>query len=115
MRTKLSTEEGKRKRFRALFERTGKKVSFKGYSEDTLLLTHIVDVETNAVVCDHIWFAYTKGFEAAKLSPGLTIEFEARVKEYAKGYVNTRYKINNRKLDYKLSNPTKITVVNKPS
>jgi hypothetical protein len=33
------------------------------------------------------------------------------VKEYSKGYVNRSLGINNRKRDYKLSHPTKVTVI----
>jgi hypothetical protein len=108
MRIKLGEEEGKRKKFRAIFERTGKKTNFKGFSEDTVLLKNIVDVETNKVVADHVWFGYTRGFERALLTEGVIIEFEARVKEYTKGYVNRKLNFNSRAVDYKLSHPTKI-------
>jgi hypothetical protein len=108
MRKGLAAENGVRKKFRALFSRLGKKKNYKGYSEDTLLLTNVVDVETNGVVADHVWFTYTQGFEKARVSEGDVLEFEARVKEYRKGYVNKELKINQRKTDYKLSHPTKI-------
>ena len=111
MRKELAKEEGRRKKFRAVFSRLGKKVNYKGYAEDTILLTRVVDVETNKVVADHVWFSYTKGFEeVGQLTPGANVEFEARVKEYTKGYVNRKYQINNKTSDYKLSHPTKITV-----
>jgi hypothetical protein len=110
MRKELAKEAGQRKRFRAVFSRFGKKVNFKGYSAETVLLQHVVDMETGKVVTDHIWFSYTKGFEKVKLTEGALLEFDARIKEYRKGYVNTRYKINNSKSDYKLSNPTRITM-----
>jgi hypothetical protein len=108
MRKTLSKEEGNRKKYFATFARLGKKVNYNGYSEDTILLTNITDAETNQVMADHLWFSYTKGFEKIQLIEGVEIEFEARVKEYKKGYVNTYYKINNRSKDFKLSNPTKI-------
>jgi len=108
MRKELAAEEGKRKKFKALFDRIGKKVNYKGYSEDTILLKSIVDIESNKIVADHVWFSYTKGFVNAALSLGDTLMFEARVKEYRKGYVNRDYKINKRTTDFKLSNPTKI-------
>ncbi|SKC88563.1 hypothetical protein [Ohtaekwangia koreensis] len=111
MRKELAKEEGQRKKFRATFSRLGKKVNFKGYSEETVLLQNVVDVETNKAVTDHIWFSFTKGFEKLALTEGVTLEFEARVKEYKKGYVNSRYKINNSKTDYKLSHPTRIVLV----
>lgn len=108
MRKKLASEEGNRKKFSAIFSRVGKKTNFKGYSEDTILLKEIKDLELNEIVTDHIWFTFTKGFEKIDLIEGAVIEFEARVKEYQKGYVNTAYKINRSKTDYKLSHPTKI-------
>jgi hypothetical protein len=77
-------------------------------SEETVLLKNVVDAETNKLVADHVWFSYTKGFEKITLTEGLLLEFEARVKEYKKGYVNKAYKINNSTIDYKLSHPTKI-------
>lgn len=111
MRKLLATEEGNRKKFTATFTRFGKKVNYKGYSETTVFLTNIVDTETNMRVSDHLWFTYTAGFEKAGLKEGCAIEFDARVKEYSKGYVNKKYGINNRKNDYKLSHPTKIKVI----
>jgi hypothetical protein len=111
MRKELATEEGKRKKFKAVFERVGKKVNYKGYSEETILLKNIIDLNINKIVADHVWFSYTQGFIKASLQPEDVIEFEARVKEYRKGYVNRNYKINNSKTDFKLSNPTKIKKV----
>lgn len=111
MRTQLGKEAGQRKKFQATFSRLGKKVNYKGYSEDTILLTRVVDTTTHKIVADHVWFSYTKGFEQIRLTEGMLIEFEARIKEYKKGYVNRRAGINQRSSDYKLSHPTKITVV----
>jgi hypothetical protein len=107
MRKELAKDSGTRKKF------IGKKTNFKGYSEETILLKNIVDVETDKVVTDHIWFSFTKGFEKLALTEGVTLEFEARIKEYMKGYVNSRYKINNATIDYKLSHPTKIKRIEK--
>lgn len=111
MRKELAREEGERKKFRATFDRVGKKINYKGYSEDTILLKNIIDVSTNQPVADHLWFNYTKGFEGIELNEGVELEFEARVKEYRKGYLNKSLKINTRKRDYKLSHPTKIKKV----
>lgn len=109
-RTKLGTEKGKRKKFQAIVSRFGKKVNYKGYSEETVLLTMIKDLETNINVADHLWFCFTKGFEKANIKEGNIIEFEARVKEYKKGYVNKQLGINNKKKDFKLSHTTNIVV-----
>jgi hypothetical protein len=108
MRKNLEEKLGLRKKFRAVFTRFGKKVNYQGYTDITVLLTHLVDTETNSLVSDHQWFAYTKGFEKAQLKEGAIIEFEARVKKYKKGYVNRKLSINDRKSDYKLSHPTHI-------
>lgn len=113
MRKELAKNEGERKKFTAVFVRLGKKVNYKGYSEETILLQHIKDAESQRIVTDHIWFSFTKGFQQLALSEGTTIEFEARVKEYTKGYVNRRYGIDESKRDYRLSHPTKIKVVEK--
>ena len=108
MRRELAKEEGKRKKFKAVFDRVGKKVNYKGYSEETILLKNIIDIESQKIVADHVWFSYTQGFIKASLTTGESVEFEARVKEYRKGYVNKNYKMDNSQKDFKLSNPTKI-------
>jgi hypothetical protein len=108
MRKKLASEVGLRKKFKAIFSRIGKKVNYKGYTEETILLTDIKDRETEKVMADHLWFSYSLAFQKAKLAIGDAIEFEARVKEYQKGYVNKGLKINHRISDFKLSHPTQI-------
>lgn len=108
MRKALAAQQGVRKKFRGLFSKVGKKKNFNGYSEDTILLTRITDAESEEVVADHVWFAFTAGFEKAFLKEGDWVEFEARIKKYTKGYVNKDLKINRQTTDYKLSHPTKI-------
>lgn len=110
MRKKLGESEGVRKRFSAVFVRVGKKTNFNGYSEDTILLRNVTDIETGQVVSDHLWFTYSKRFEDANIREGNTIEFDARVKEYTKGYVNRQLKVDQRKQDFKLSHPTNVKV-----
>jgi hypothetical protein len=111
MRKDLENKVGLRKKFRAVVSRFGKKVNYQGYTDITVLLTKLVDTETNTIVTDHQWFAFTRGFEKAQLTEGATIEFDARVKIYKKGYVNRKLAIHQRQLDYKLSHPTNITVI----
>lgn len=41
------------------------------------------------------------------------MQFDARVKEYEKGYVNYRQGIDERTVDYRLSHPTKIKKLDK--
>jgi hypothetical protein len=108
IRKKLSVDEGVRKKFLAEFSRLGKKVNYKGYSEETILLVKVRDAVSQAVVADHLWFSYTSGFEKIVLKEGATIEFDARIKEYTKGYVNKKLGVDNRKRDFKLSHPTRI-------
>jgi len=111
MRKELAKADGIRKKFTGIFSRLGKKTNYQGYSEDTILLVNITDTETKQVVADHLWFSYTKSFEKVSLSEGVVVEFEARVKEYRKGYVNSQYKINHARKDFKLSHPTKIRII----
>ena len=111
VRKGLSAYNDERRRFRGEVARFGKKVNFKGYSEETILLRNIVDIETNDVVTDHVWFTYSKGFDDAKVRQGDRIEFDARVKSYKKGYVNKLIKGTKQTVDFKLSHPTKIAVV----
>ena len=111
MRKNLEDKVGQRKKFKAVVSRFGKKVNYNGYTDITILLTHIVDIETNKLVTNHQWFAYTKGFEQVQLKEGDTLEFDARVKAYKKGYVNRKLSINQRQSDFKLSHPTKIRVI----
>lgn len=114
MRKKLAAQAGVRKRFRATFSRLGKKTNYKGYSEDTILLRHICEANTLRTVADHVWFSYSKAFEKITLTEGIVLEFDARVQEYSKGYVNKRYGINTRTTDFKLSHPTKVKKVENP-
>lgn len=111
MRTKLAAEAGNRKKFQGIFSRLGKKVNYNGYSEDTILLVQITDVTTGQVVADHVWFSYTKGFEHVRLSEGARVEFEARVKQYKKGYVNPALGRKHKTSDFTLSHPTRIRLV----
>ena len=110
MRKELARQAGERKKFCAVFVRFGKKVNYNGHSEDTLLLKGIVDLESQQVVADHVWFSYSKGFQKLRLEEGCHLTFEARVKKYVKGYVNRKYKLDFRKEDFKLSHPTKISL-----
>jgi hypothetical protein len=110
MRSGLSKDEGVRKKFYGTFSRLGKKRNYNGYSEDTILLVNIIDAESSELAADHAWFSYTKGFEKVQLKEGTVLEFEARVKAYAKGYVNRGLGMTKRKTDLKLSHPTQIKI-----
>ena len=94
--------------FRAVFKKYGLRSGYKGTSAETILLVDVRDSDGN-VVCDHLWFNLTKGFEQlGTLREGDRVQFEARVKKYRKGYVNRKAGIDQSRVDYKLSHPTRI-------
>lgn len=108
MRTEMKELYEKRMKFTAVFKRFGSKINWHGYPEETILLTNVTDMNENQIT-DHIWFSYTKGFQKiGELKEGDKIEFFARVRNYVKGYVRHSDYIDNRTIDYKLNNPTKI-------
>lgn len=111
MRVRLSEGEGQRKKFRATFSRFGKKVNFKGYTEETILLINVTECETGKKVTSHLWFSYSGAFQKLHLTEGLLLQFEARVKAYKKGYVNKAAGINKQQKDFKLSHPTKVEII----
>jgi hypothetical protein len=125
MRTQLQKIEGERKPFIGTFIRYGKKSRYKPKKvitnkgkimwidyDITVLMNNIHDT-SGKLVADHLWFNLTKGFEQlGDLKEGTQIKFEARVKPYVKGYVNYRQDIDDREIDYRLSNPTKFILLN---
>lgn len=72
-----------------------------------MLLKNVKFAGTGELATDHIRFTVGKTIEALKLSVGDSIQFEARISAYTKGYVNHQININNSKTDYKLNRPTK--------
>ena len=110
MRKGLADKEGERRRFRATFVRFGSKQGYQGYKEETILFKNIMDVASSKLIADHVWFNLTKGFERLRLNKGAQVIFDARIKEYNKGYVNRRYGIDNRKKDFRLSHPTNVSI-----
>ncbi|GLB47432.1 hypothetical protein WR164_14110 [Philodulcilactobacillus myokoensis] len=89
-------------RFTGIFVRSGFK-SYHEYYSPTLLLKDVRLKENNQLMCDHLWFNYTKGFQKlGSLIRDDLISFDARVDDYYKGYINGSHH------DYKLSRPTKI-------
>jgi len=113
VRKKLRVRDGQRTRFEGTFVRYGTKPGYTGYPQPTILLKNIVELESGQAVADHLWFNKTKGFtDIGELAEGDAVEFDARVKEYAKGYRGRdilKEIENPPRLDYKLSHPTKIT------
>lgn len=105
MRKKLQEIKEVRKTFTGIFERIGFKNGYKGVLE-TVLLKDIKDTEGN-YISDHLWFNLTKGFESLNLKQGDVIQFNARVKEYTKGYKGYREDVYKPiETDYKLSHPS---------
>lgn len=115
MRTELQKIELQRLTFTGTFERYGTKTNYHGYPEKTILLKDIRN-GSDRVLCDHIWFSLTKQFDAlGTLQPGDRVQFDARVRDYTKGYVNRRKDIYELEIDYKLSHPTKVQKVEIPA
>ena len=95
--------------FTGVFERQGIKNGWTG-PEKTILLLEIKD-EKGQVLCDHLWFNYTKGFQSlGNLAKGDIIQFDARAKTYIKGYRGWRDDVWDKPVsqDWKLSFPTKL-------
>ncbi len=110
MRKELKNIDGKRIRFVATFERYGLKPAYKGAPIKTLLFLNVRD-KHGKQYADHIWFTTNKQFESMTLETGDNICFDARVKEYWKGYKGRRedFDLPPVSKDYKLSHPTNIT------
>lgn len=113
MRKKLAKRNGERATFRGTFERFGKKSGWMG-DERTVLFKDICDA-SGVIVCDHLWFNFTKAFALLNLQPGDGVQFDARVKKYVKGYFGRRDDVFDKpaEVDYKLSHPTKVMKVAK--
>jgi len=110
-RKKLKEIEEYRGTFTGTFKRKGEKSGYKGYPETTILLINVRG-ENGVIVADHLWFNYTKGFRELNLTVGDTVQFDARVKRYYKGYQGFREEVPlHRERDYKLSHPTKISII----
>lgn len=111
MRRALKQLNGERRRFTGTFVRLGKKNGWKGITLTTLPLKDIKDA-FGKIVCDHIWFNMTKEFGNLVLKEGTVIGFDARVKEYYKGYRGYREDIDKPvERDFRLANPTKVQVI----
>ncbi|TAL70135.1 MAG: hypothetical protein EPN82_05850 [Bacteroidetes bacterium] len=112
MRVELMKRNRDRIKCYGTFKNTGTKSGWQGEILPTVLLTDIRDEQGN-ILTDHLWFNLTKQFEKlGEIPAGTKLEFEARVKEYFKGYVNRWNDIDERRNDYKLSYPTKVRIVN---
>ena len=110
MRKNLAENEGVRATFTGCFVRFGIKDGWHG-TDSTVLLKDIKNAE-GRVLTDHLWFNLTKAFEVLDLRVNDIIQFDARVAAYEKGYKGRRDDIYCPvSLDYKLSHPTKVKLV----
>ena len=110
----LKQRNGERLRFKGIVQRFGSKPGYHGGVIDTLLLRDVVEAETGETIANHVWFTLTKRWRNARVSVGDTVEFDARVKRYKKGYRghDWRKRIESPPtFDYKLSYPSKVRVV----
>jgi len=109
VRNKLKTSEFERFRLRTTVTRKGSKRGWNGETVETILFGPIVRTNTGEILTDHLWF--TVGDWCRGLHPGDVVEFDARVKKYRKGYVNHRRGIDEEVVDYRLSNPTNLELL----
>jgi len=110
-RKQLKKRLGKRETFTGEFVRHGTKNGW--YGPDKTVLLKDIEAAEGEPVADHLWFNFTKGFEAlGKLQAGDVIRFDARVTRYQKGYFGRREDVYKPAgIDYRLSRPTKISLV----
>lgn len=100
---KLGSAE--RHTFRGTFARFGTKAAFKGPPLVTVLLYDLCTTK-DEIFSDHIWLNLTKGLAKLELQRGDIVEFDARVGQYVKGYVNYNHFIDEREVDYHVQRPT---------
>ncbi len=100
-----------RRTFKATVGKFGKKYDYNpntgnSIEKTTILLSRVTEIGSGKVVSDHCWVTMGKRFEALKLAEGDTVQFDARVTEYLKGYVHRDE--DYRTIDYRLSFPTNL-------
>lgn len=110
MRRGLEAIDGERTRFRATFQRFGKKSGYKIRWLLTILLVDIKRLDDEKVIADHAWMTAGKQFKNLDLHSGDIIEFDARVGMYRKGYSESD-EDNPFRYDYRLERPTRMEKV----
>ena len=112
-RNELRKMEGDRKTFYGVFVRYGSKKAYRGPDIRTMLLKQIRTVDTDTLVCEHLWFTVRKRLAAlGALQAGDVLQFDARVDRYEKGYNGWREDVYKEHLtSFRLSFPTKVTKV----
>lgn len=104
---RVGSEE--RCRVEGTFVRVGSK---GGRTRLTALFQDIRLAGKKKVLTDHVWLNLTDGLKSlGELEPGDVVSFDARVREYKKGYWGSDPKKAAKRpassIDYKLSHPTK--------
>lgn len=96
-----------RKRYKGTVERFGIKLNpFSNSPERTMLLKNIIEMDSQKVITDHLWFTVGKRLKELSLKARDVISFNARVGSYKKGYKHDEK-------DYNLKYMTKIKLENK--
>ena len=105
---KIGSDE--RHTFTAIVEKFSLKSGYRGLPLRTILLTSVRCEGT--AVAHHVWLTCGKRFYSAIVLPGDLIQFDARIKEYEKGYKGRKIDVHKPiKKDFCLSYPTKIKVL----
>jgi hypothetical protein len=111
MRKELKKQLGQRGCYLGVVSKFGSKKNWHGFSEPTVMLVDVKDSK-GKIVCEHLWFKVGKQIESLSLSIGDIVTFDARVTQYEKGYKGHRDDVYAPiEVDYRLSNPTKLKVV----
>lgn len=108
MRKELANSENIRDKFTAIFVRYGSKLVHRGTTTTTLLFEQVRNSK-GILVAGHLWFTTTREFEKFSFNKGDRVSFDARVKEYTKGYKGFRKELGETvSKDFKLSYPTNV-------
>lgn len=106
MRIELKKLSGSRLTFTAKVGSFSTKSSY-GYIKETVCLVD-VKFSDGSFATDHTWQTLGKQIKDLNLNEGDSIKFDARITSYIKGYVNLREGIDDRTVDYRLSNISKV-------
>lgn len=120
MRKSLEKNLGQRKTYTATFLKYDeKRGAMRGGCMKTPNAFYILkDIknEEGKIVTDHMWFTTTDIIFRLKLQSGDTVQFMAFVKKYRKGYQGPNLGIQivkPSKLDYRLTEPYNVVVLNR--
>ena len=85
-----------------------------GRSYPTVLIRDVRDADSGAVLANHLWFNRGRIWKKTRLTPGDTVEFEARAIEYRTGYWGPdpiRRLDEPPRADFKLTPPSGLRVI----